>query len=349
LNWREKNVRIRQETGFPERESTSLLFQMEGPVELALRIRIPYWATRGEAVKVNGKPLRVEASPSSYLEIRRTWKDGDRVDLDLPMSLHAQPMPDDKTLMAFLYGPLVLAGELGGEGLTDENTHTTQNWYRYPNPAEAPHFLVDSNDLEDWIKPVPGEPLRFQTRGAGRPRDVTLVPYHKLFDQRYAVYWHVYRKGSPEHRDMLAREEARKRRLARTVDSVKIGDPASERAHNLKHQNSQAGSHLGRSWRHAVNGWFSYDLEVPPDQPVSLGCTYWGDDVGTRTFDVLVDSEKVATQTLNRNRPGRFFEVEYRIPPRLIRGKKKVTVKFQAHPNNTAGGVFGCALLKDQQ
>jgi hypothetical protein len=319
-------------------------------VEFTLRIRVPWWATRGVTARLNGKPLEGNAPPSSYLAIRRKWSDGDRVEIVMPMSLYTWPMPDDKTLMAIMYGPLVLAGQLGDEGLTPELTHCVQQIIR-GRPVPAPYFVSEgeSDDVNDWVKPVAGKPLTFRTEGVGTPRDVTLVPLYRLFNQRYAVYWHVYRKGGPEHRQMLAREEARQRRLARTVDAVEIGDPTSEAAHGLKHERSQSGPFRDRVWRHAPNGWFSYDFEVLPEEPMILGCTYWGDDVGARTFDVLVDDQKIATQTLNRNRPGELFEVEYRIPPELTRGKERITVKFQAHPDNIAGGVFGCAILKDKQ
>ena len=59
-----------------------------------------------------------------------------------------------------------------------------------------------------------------------------------------------------------------------------------------------------------------------------------------------MDGEKIATQKLNRDRSGKFLDVEYKIPTKLTRGKKMVTVKFQAHPKSVAGGVFGCVMLK---
>ena len=346
LDWKQKNVRIRQETNFPEQEGTSLVVGTRQPVDFVLKIRVPYWATGGVTARLNGKQLQGDAKPSSYLAISNTWRDGDRVEIEMPMSLHSHPMPDDPTLTALMYGPLVLAGQLGGEGLTDENTHTTENWYKFANPAKAPYFLAGVEDLDAWIKPVPGKPLTFRTEGAGQPHDVTLVPYHKLFDQRYAVYWSVFRHGSPEHQAMLAREEARKRRAARIVDQVEIGDEASESDHGLEHENSQSGRYGDRHWRHARDGWFSYELAVLPDEPVVLGCTYWGDDVGSRTFDILVDDKKIATQTVLKNRPGKLFDVEYRIPPELTREKQRVSVRFQAHPDNTAGGLFGCVILR---
>jgi hypothetical protein len=181
----------------------------------------------------------------------------------------------------------------------------------------------------------------------GQPYDVTLVPYHRLFGQRYSVYWRIVREGSPKHRQLLAEQAARRARRARTVDAVEIGMRPSEREHDLKGENMASGFHRGRNWRHASQGgWISYTLKVLPDVPMILSCTYWGSDTGPRTFEVLVDDRKLAIQTLDRDQPDEFFTVEYPIPADLTRGKERVTVKFQAHPNHTAGGVFGCEMLK---
>jgi hypothetical protein len=84
---------------------------------------------------------------------------------------------------------------------------------------------------------------------------------------------------------------------------------------------------------------------VLQDKPMVLMCTYWGSDVG-RTFDILVDGTKIATQVVNVNRPGDFFDVAYKIPPELTRGKTKVTVKFQSYPDGIAGRLFGLVILK---
>lgn len=268
----------------------------------------------------------------------------------MPMSLHACPMPDDKTLVAFMYGPLVLGGKLGGERLTEEQTYTSQNWYSFPRDkiATAPSFVVEGDGLDAWIKPIKNEPLTFRT--VGQEQDVTLIPYHKLFGERYAIYWRVYRKGSPEHKRALAEEEARKQRLARLVDEVEIGATDSESAHGLEGERTASGAHLGRYWRHATSGgWFSYQMRVLPNHPMTLTCTWWGDESGERTFDISIDGVKVATQTLLHNKPGDFFEVEYEVPREVTRGKEKLTVKFQAHPGNTAGGIFGCAMLKRKE
>jgi hypothetical protein len=85
---------------------------------------------------------------------------------------------------------------------------------------------------------------------------------------------------------------------------------------------------------------------VLPDQPQELHVTYWGSDGGNRVFDVLIDGTKLATQRLQDNRPGRFYEEVYQLSESLTKGKEKVTVKFQAHGGAWAGGVFGLRVLK---
>jgi hypothetical protein len=72
---------------------------------------------------------------------------------------------------------------------------------------------------------------------------------------------------------------------------------------------------------------------------VTLVCTYRGSEGRLRSFDVLVDGEKIATQTLEIH-PGELFDFEYPLPEQLTRGKQRITVKFQSQPNAMAGSVF---------
>jgi len=92
-----------------------------------------------------------------------------------------------------MYGPLVLAGRLGTEGLTPETLRAEPTKpravpeYRL-GPVPAPAFRAAGGDPSAWVKPT-GNPLEFRT--VGQERDVTLVPFHSLFDERYAIYWRV--------------------------------------------------------------------------------------------------------------------------------------------------------------
>ena len=184
VHWPEKGLRLRQDTKFPEEQSTALIVGLEKPTQLAIRLRIPSWIAATGGVKINGKALDAFAAPGSYLTISRTWKDGDRVEMDLPMSLHVESMPDDPNLQAFLYGPLVLAGDLGSEGLAEKMIVGDEG----PRPDKSPIAVPSFHSSPGWIKPA-DKPLTFRT--TGQEKDVTLVPFNSIFDRRYSVYWRV--------------------------------------------------------------------------------------------------------------------------------------------------------------
>jgi hypothetical protein len=195
LDWSEQGVRLTQETAFPVAGTTTLTVHASRPTRFAMRVRVPYWAVGRNAATLNGRPLEGFAAPGGYFVLDRVWRDGDRLEVTLPLSLHVQPMPDDDSLQAFMYGPLVLAGRLGAEGLTPETLRAeptkprTVPEYRL-GPVPAPAFRAPSDDPAAWVKAT-GNPLEFRT--AGQERDVTLVPFHSLFDERYAIYWRVSR------------------------------------------------------------------------------------------------------------------------------------------------------------
>src|SRR5919198_3034508 len=190
LNWSERGIRLVQDTKFPEEEGTTLRVQAAKPVRFALRIRVPYWATNGGTAALNGRALDGFAAPGGYFVLDRTWRNGDTVAIKLPMSLHLHPMPDDPTLAAVMYGPLVLAGRLGTEGLTPEilraePTKPRQVPEYQEKPKAAPDLRTGGLEPGAWIQKTSG--LGFRT--TGQAPDVALVPFHSVFDERYAVYW----------------------------------------------------------------------------------------------------------------------------------------------------------------
>jgi hypothetical protein len=191
LSWPEKGVRVEQETSFPEQEKTCLVIRAERAVKMELNIRIPYWATQGGKVVLNGEALPVFSSPSSYLTLGRTWKDGDRVEVSLPMGLHIDALADAPALQAVMYGPLVLAGRLGSENLSKAEVHIGYDTSPGGKPAPVPAITPNSKGPLGWVEPVPNQPLNFRARGANGT--ITLIPLYKLFGERYAVYWNVPR------------------------------------------------------------------------------------------------------------------------------------------------------------
>ena len=188
LSWPEKNLVVRQETKFPESDVTQLRFKCEKPVQLALKIRWPAWAEK-ISVRVNGEKQKISGKPGSYPTIDREWADGDVVEIEMLMKLHAEPLPGATNIVALLYGPIVLAAELGTSGMPDPHATNQLDFVKVPDP-QVPVFVTDENSLLKHIKPT-GQPLTFRTKNLGKPDDVTLVPYYKLGDERYSIYWNV--------------------------------------------------------------------------------------------------------------------------------------------------------------
>jgi DUF1680 family protein len=189
LNWREKNLSLIQKTNFPEESGTTLSIRVAGPTQLTLRLRVPAWVASDASVKVNGKALEVSASPGSYLAIKRVWQNGDRVELALPMALRAEPLPDDRTLQAFCYGPLVLAGDMGNEGLTPAKIIGPEGPEMEKTPFAVPELKAAGAELASWIKPDGATPLAF--RITGQSNEIHLTPLNSIFDKRYSIYWRV--------------------------------------------------------------------------------------------------------------------------------------------------------------
>jgi len=314
-----------------------------------LRIRYPSWVSSGMTVTINGKNEPVKAKPGSYAAIERQWKNGDTVQVRWPMSLRLEAMPDDPKMIAILYGPIVLAGDLGREGLTEAQRYgpNAPQTNRLPSIV-IPVFVGDVKDVLGHVKPAPDAgALNFQTSHLGQPQDVRLIPLDKASDQRYTVYWKVFSPAEWDERkaEIEAKESRRKEIERRTLDAVNVSDEQSEKDHGFKGENSTQGYFEAKRTREARNGWFSYDLNVLPDKPMVLVCTYVGSPGRPRTFDVLVDGEKVATQTLEVA-PSGLFDFEYKLPEQLTRGKQRITVKFQSLPNSGTGSVFNVRIIQ---
>jgi hypothetical protein len=269
------------------------------------------------------------------------------------MRLRLEPLPGTTDTAALLYGPLVLAGELGRVGLDAVSPYAkiSIDLDEVPTPEVPVLVAWGTNDLLARVKPVPGRPLAFRTDGVGRPYDVTLAPLYQVHHQRYSVYWDLFNEtGWSLCQEELAQARTRGRAAARRIiDSVRIGDPDSEASHGFKADRSSSGTHQGRAYRDAYEGgWFSYDVAVVPDSAGILQATFWGDDSGPRTFDIVVGGRILATQTLNVSAPGKFFDVRWPLAKELTAGTNKITVQLQAHPGNKAGGLFGLATLKPE-
>jgi DUF1680 family protein len=184
--WKEADFRVRQETRFPDEASTKLIINSNGRVRL--HVRVPAWISGTAVIKINGKAIEAFGSPGSYVSLERDWQAGDTVEMVLPMALRYEAMPDDVNLRAILYGPLVLAGGLGNDGITSAEVMGPEGpaMKKHPGPP-IPEFSANKR-LADWLHAT-DKPLTFVT--VGQTSEVTFRPLHRTSGQRYSIYWRI--------------------------------------------------------------------------------------------------------------------------------------------------------------
>jgi hypothetical protein len=193
LDWKEEGLAVEQTTNFPAEQGTTLTLRTTRPSARTIHVRIPGWATDKAEVRVNGKPLEAVADPGSYLAIRRVWQNGDTIQLSLPMELRQETLAGEDSVAAALYGPLVLAADLGA-GPTDEANRVIHSGDTAPGKLAEPGSLPKAAaragaQAEQWVEIASAAELRFRAAGQGAHFD--LMPMYRIGDQRYSVYWQM--------------------------------------------------------------------------------------------------------------------------------------------------------------
>jgi hypothetical protein len=351
LQWGERGFALRQETRFPDKPRTTLVITAAPTDTVTVRIRHPFWlAAETLAVRVNGQPVEAASKPGGFAEVSRVWKPGDHVQIELPMKLRVARQSQCPGWVSVFYGPILLAGELGGEGLSQADFIGMYTPVKALVPLSRAPVMVASTDdqIVSGIAPVPGRPCVFRTAGLVKPADVNLAPFFRVHFQRYAVYWKLTEQAQWEVQQRKIEEEARAERelAARTVDRVRTGEQQPEIDHNLRFERSTSGSGpQGRRWREARDGgWFSYDMKLPPaGTKAAVLVTYWGKD-GGREFDIQIDGKVIASPKVEGGKDD-YYSVEYPIAEAAIAGKDKATVRFQTKPGKVAGGVFDLRIV----
>lgn len=342
LSWDEKGVEIIQETNFPESNKSSLQIKCNEDQEFTLNIRYPYWAEKGIHIKINGEEISHTQEPGSYVQIRRIWKNNDHIEIRIPMTLRLESMPDKNDRVAIMYGPLVLAGELGP--LNDPEATD----YMY-----TPVMIPDDNDVSDWIQPVMDKPNTFKTVGVGHPRDVILYPFYKMHDRMYSVYWDIFTQDEWKEREadyLNARKQLNIIEKS-TIDYAQPGEMQPERDHNFDGENTRVVSLQSRGGRTAYgNGWFSFDMKVESETDLMLVLTYAKEiqRLEGEGFDILIDGQLLENEPKKGfNETARFYNVNYKIPKEYYENKNSITIKFKAHPNGRVRRIFGIRIVDE--
>ena len=355
LNDASRGLTLRQETVFPDEARTRLTLKLDRPQTFTLHLRQPGWVAPGAfAVSVNGTSVPVTSAPPSYVAVRREWRDGDRVELTLPMRTTVEGLPDGSPWYAILHGPIVLAHPAGEWELTGLRADDSRMGQVAAGPAvpldRVPVLLTDAATIPSKVvaDPAAGS-LHFRLVDVvepAAPDGLSLIPFFRLHDARYQMYWETTtRDNLAVRKEQLARAEgARAAREAATLDWVAPGEQQPEVEHAFQGEAAETGVHNGRRWRHGRE--ITYTLDTRGDQTAWLSVTYSGDD-SDRAFDLFANNTLIATQELAAEKRGEFIEKFYAIPAPVLAAAPggRVTVKFVAR-KWLAGGVYDVRLVR---
>ncbi|MCD8101451.1 MAG: glycoside hydrolase family 127 protein [Alistipes sp.] len=246
VTWRERGLTLRQENEFPDRAATRLTAEKAPDGEMDIRIRKPGW-TADMTVTVNGSPVSATAGEDGYVSVRRRWRPGDTVEVELPMEVRLEAFPDGSDYRAVNYGPVVLASPAGTADMTGLFADDSRGGHIAHGPKIPLHKLpwITGDDVP--VRRTGGQGLRFAMKTSAG--EVELLPFYELHESRYIIYWPTFESGYDE-------DEALE---AATIDVIYCGQQQSESDHGFKGEDTQTGYTHGRHWRMS-GGWISYDL-----------------------------------------------------------------------------------------
>lgn len=355
LDWRERGLVITQQTRFPTTDTVVLDLTTSTPQQFALRIRYPAWANQ-PTISVNAESIPVTATPGSYLTIDRVWRDRDRVTIRFPMTVRALPLPDDQSQVAFMYGPLVLAGDLGNAGLQFQPEAFVDNGKdpRGPRlsekPAAVPALIGNVDTISAHLRRNDPTSLVFSTVGIGYPQEVTLRPLYEIVDHWYTVYWPLRDEAGAERywKEQSRSRDERATAIDRITDTVWAGLPRSEAAHDSASGDAPIVSSRLSLFREATRGWVSWQLRTVADHDAVL--TVGSVDGPLAAFDIFVNGSLLARERpasphpATPNRATVTTIRTYPIPAARLNGASTLEVRFVGHEELGSCRIVFCQI-----
>lgn len=191
LNAENFGLRLTQSSDIPLTDKTVISLDLDEDKKFSLMLRIPSWAKSDMVVKVNGEQVEY-VSENGYAKLEREWKNGDSVDVTIPLGLETFNLQDGINTVCFKYGPMLLAAKLGDDNMT--TTYTGMSVIIPENTVVEDDTLV----LKKGITPldVRRNPSEYFTDNGNlsftftaTEDELEFVPYYSLYNTRYGIYW----------------------------------------------------------------------------------------------------------------------------------------------------------------
>ncbi|WP_442590830.1 beta-L-arabinofuranosidase domain-containing protein [Pedobacter sp. AW31-3R] len=352
LEWKEKGLNLVQETTFPESESSSIALKLNKAAKFAIHFRYPSWVKKGEMkLAVNGKEQVLLTDSNSYVSLNRKWKSGDVVKIILPMHTSTEVLPDQSDFVSFVHGPVVLAASLGNEGLEGLKADASRMGHIANGPLmsleDAPLMIGAKDSLALGLQNENQAAMGFKASQLiyqEKYKDLELVPFYKLYDTRYIVYWpFTTAEKLPAILASRKEKEVAERELENmTVDKINTGEQQPESDHGFKGEKTWEGVFKERHFRSAT-GWFSYVLKNPGAKATGIRLTYFGAD-RDKNFDIYVNNVLLQTVKLEGAKGDQFYDVVY--PLTAVKKGEKMELRFAAKPGSSVAAIYEVRLVK---
>jgi DUF1680 family protein len=340
--WDAAGAELTVETPFPSPGETKLKIALKQPKQFTLSLRRPAWALDGFAISINGQRLTDLGKCDSFVDIARTWADGDTITIVLPGSLRIEPLPDNPARVAIFYGPLLLAGDYGPQTTGGQAENASAN------PVDFPVFAHANEPLSEWLVPVEDSPLTFRATTA-QGQELKLAPFYTVHDRRYAVYWDLFstQQWAQQQATYVAQQAKQKRLAAATAAFFQIGQMQPERDFNFKSRGSKTVRVDGQPGRRGGQ-WISFETAVKADVPMALIITTTDLEAkdALSALDVTVNDEKVGQPSRDPSDESKFVDLLFPIPASAGRGKERATFRIAAPAGAQLPAIYSLRIMR---
>lgn len=352
--WKEKGLVLEQKSDIPNTDFTEFTIKVcQNAAEFTLVVRCPDWNYAKSEVYINENPASEAVfDTSGYILIKRTWSTGDKIRIKFNMNIQAFPLPDNNgRALAFKYGPVVLAAELGRDDkmtlrqvgvqcdvsanklVCGDVYEMTGNYGGTSNlpllPGETvlikdipvQDFLQNINTHFEKITRSDGK-LAFKLKDTGWQGDFIFSPYYLINNQRYGIYWIFSNKA----------EQAQLEQKYITIDGIGIGYGAQTEGNSntwpfMQEKGSGSVGDPHELTRYAKKGGsFSYMFKLKPGKKNYLVCTFLKEDNG-KTICITSGFKKIAAITLDYTGQEEKYTLEFELPRSLTKGEE-VRISF---------------------
>lgn len=330
LIWDEKGVKVKQVSNLPACNKVEIILESIGEseeIDITVALRLPEWLADAAIIEVDGTDYKYE-NIKGYAYIRGPLKNGTTISITLPMEVKAFPLPDNKDVYGFKYGPVVLSALLGTSDMEESTTGVivTIPLEKNIETVYTEHgddvITVSKDSVDEFITNINeymirderAEALRFTLTNTNA--NLIFVPHFSQHKERYGIYWYFVSESDQEEARKGDKEEYTR------LDTVQpgYGQYENDALHNLQEIGAgSTGQTLAGTSRYAkANGAFSYRMVVDTENGTSLIVTLKKEDAG-KTLRVLVKETVVYELTLSSEVETEEYEVVVKLPSKVLK------------------------------